>query len=240
MKNDLFDFFNEKLSGKGLVFKYIKTWYYGFLVSSALLIIVGTTMQIILKNILHRGITFIAFFLVFAGIILSFNFKVKKTLKNKYGITYKKFLWNGNEFQNLRRNKLQEYLKSKSFFKSEKIKLLIEIYNREAGVAKVNFPVVPSIFVVLFVPLWNNLISWLYKQNDINTLEQALEIFGVIFLVIVMITWAVMMAKEVFGSLFEDLMNSKYRKMKNLCKLLEDVKYDLELTSENSKNEQFV
>lgn len=240
MKDDLFDFFNKKLSAKGLVFNYIKSWYYSFMISTVILIIFGAILQAILRNPLYQGITFVVFFLVFAVIILAFNFRTKKALKDKQGLIYKKFLWNGSEFQTLRRNKLQEYLKSKSLLKLEKIKLLIEIYDREAGISKVNFPVVPSIFVVLFVPLWNNLISWLYKQNDINTLEKALEVFGAIFLVIIMITGVVIMAKEVFGSLFEDLMNSEYRKMKNLCRLLEDIRYDLELISEHAKIEQFV
>ena len=240
MKDELFDFFNEKLSGKGLVFNHIKVWYYGFLVSTILVGIAGLILLIGLRKTLYQGIIFITLFLVFAVITYVFNNRTKKYLKDTYGIIPKKFMWNGNEFQLLRRKKLHNYLNSKSLLSPEKVKTLIEIYNRDAGSVKVNIPVIPSIFVLLFIPLWNNLISWVYKQNDISTLNQSLEVFGSIFVIIIMFTGLIMMAKSMLGSLLEDMLNSEHRKFKNLCKMLEDIKFDLELAIDKPDKNKIV
>ena len=240
MKNELLDFFKEKASGKGLIFNYLKGWYYGFLIATILLGIIGIALLCIFTNPLHQGITFITLFIIFAIIICIFNYRTKKFLKDTYSIVPQKFMWNGSEFQSLRRKTLYDYLRSKSLLSTEKVKILVQIYCRDADVVKVNIPVIPSILVILFVPLWSNLISWIYKQNDISTLNQALEIFGTIFLVILMITGLFMMVKGAIGSLIEDMINSEYRKMKNLCNMLEDIMFDLELGVEIKKNEDKV
>lgn len=240
MKDELYDFFNEKLSGKGLIFNYIKVWYYGFLVSTILVGITGVILLIGFRKSVYQGIILITLFSVFAVIIYVFNNRTKKYLKDTYDIKPKKFMWNGNEFQLLRRKELYKYLNSKSLLSPEKIKTLIEIYSRDAGSAKVNIPIIPSIFVLLFIPLWNNLISWVYKQNDVSTINQALEVFGIIFLIIMMITGLVMMAKSVLGTLFEDMFNSEHRKFKNLCKMLEDIKFDLELAIDKHDRNKIV
>jgi hypothetical protein len=176
---------------------------------------------------------FISIIIPFIVVFLKVNSKAKEIVKKHYGISSKEMMWNSFEVLEVIRNhekkNLLKYLKKKYInLNKNDIKRLSDEMINESENLKVKFPLIPSIFAALFISLWNNFFSWIYRYENVKDFELATKIFLMSSLILLTIIVLFMMIKSVLDTILDDIFNGDYKSMKKLTDLLKEVYDDME------------
>lgn len=228
----IYDYYKKELGNENLVFKTIKFWLYSIFI---LPIIYG--IAIVLTSINNSVFFTLVFFVsMILSIVLLFfivNNKAKKVINRYYGIPYKKGMWNSNDaliiIRKHEKEMMLKYLKEIDNKIDEiDIKELSDSATIEAENLKTKFPIIPSFFAALFISLWNNFLSWIYKSDVIENLNSAILIFSITSLVILMIIVLYIMVSTLYVSIKDEFIDKEQKKMRAFSKLLKEIHDDIE------------
>ncbi|MEW9702944.1 hypothetical protein, partial [Paenibacillus sp. SI8] len=171
MLNGISRYYKESISSYGLVFRHLYVSYFFTTLSiisipiSGLLLIVGIIFSLIgLKVAPLFAVPFITSILITIITITSLNNKVKKFVRRNYNLKPKKGLWRTQEFDDMQYNLLVEYLNKNNLYTEDKIKLLIDLLNKETERNKLPPLVIPSVVITFSVPIWIQYVTFIYKS----------------------------------------------------------------------------
>jgi hypothetical protein len=213
MINELFEYYKKELGAWNLVYKHMK--YQGGRLYIAIIIviaIVGTWYYF------HNqiGKTLLTFPLL--GIVLGvINEHNKIIIKRVHNVQIKEEFWGGKSFHKLRLKKLKENLSERNIYSIEKLKLLTDRTYKEAENRKFTGFFIPGLTLAMFLSLWNNAISWWFKNAQ--NVSQAITIIGSTVIIIVYILFITKLLKEITFDIF----NRDSNKLKKLGEMLEDI-----------------
>jgi hypothetical protein len=216
-------FYKDRVRTYSLIFRFTKGAYFSFWLSFWLF--AGTALLLYFSLILNN-FTFLIFIpltviaLVVVISFLIFNSNAKKQLA-KYGIQPEGFLWKSDRYTSYQVKLLQDFLEEHSIQSEAKIKLLIDYLYREAEHNKLPSFVTPSAYLALFIPLWIQFITFVFK--GVSSIEMAVgTTMGLAVLILLLITSINLIRIYLIG-LSESVFSSESQMMKNLAKLLEDL-----------------
>lgn len=106
----------------------------------------------------------ILFFSTIALIIS--NKKIRSIIYNHYKIKTANDLWRTEDFNNMQSQILINYLKRKKLYTPEKLKLLVELLNKEVERSKSPSLLAQGAFLALFTPIWLQYIIGIFKLID--------------------------------------------------------------------------
>ncbi len=229
----LFNFYKHELSTYNLVFKHMRFWFYLFLIIPIALFILLILSFVFFNNYLISVITSVFMFSINFGLYTIFNKKAKAVVKAKYNISPDGRAWNSpNVLLVLRKHekkRLLEYI-SKANDQRDNIDLknLSESALSESERMKVKFPVVPSVFATIFVSLLNNFFGWLFKQDSLNSITDAVILLGIISYCIFVLIMLYIMFSSVYSTIRDDILNRDSRKMKMLSEIIKELDIDIQ------------
>lgn len=230
----LLKFYKKKVISYHLVFRFMKVKYrlmkYSFLVFviSILPMIYGLTLGLAWKESRTLSIGFIVFFIFMLGILKLMDFLVnnqaKRILKQKYNIDPIGSSWRTEKFEEMQLDLIKEYLISASLYKEDKIKLLIEIIEKDIDRRKLSPLVTPGIFISLFVPIWIQYLVFKYKviETEVEATLMLLSGTLLIFTLIILVNVIKRFSSEIKEIIFTD--DNIYKK--TLLEKLEDILID--------------
>ena len=226
---DFLEYFKKQTGTYNRVFKYMKSHLYIFIIGNISILFIGIIVlmrKINIENSILLAGLFIAYILIFSLV----NVKAKKIVKNIYGISSSGFTWNSsNVLKALHEFDKQEVLlylkKTEKILDKGGIQRLSELMMEEAKEIKPKFPIVPSVFAALFISVWNNFFSWLYK--GITSFSFAIKVLIFTSLFLLMAVGLYIMIKSMFDVGY-DFISSDYKKMKQLSKILNEISYEIE------------
>lgn len=219
MKNNLttfdsiFDYYTNKLNPMNLL--------YGFKgrIQFYAVIVVYTMCSAfaIYQNYLNKNSYYIDFILIlFLPTILIINWNAKRYMRKKEIEPSKGWytFWANDKYKLYKLNLLVENLKEAEILLENKhdekrIDLLISIASKKADLYKKEFYIKGGIFLVLFLPLWNHFLGWVYRQPDIVEYSDALEILKVGMTVLSLISILLLMIKYLVDE-YMNLNRAKY------------------------------
>lgn len=229
------DFYKEHCGAYNIFFKDMKLLYYLTLYLPICLFIINIIISVVIKSIIIF-ITGIVVVLMATFVLIFFmNKKAKKVIKEKFDtintehniaidVAFNKYrMWNNSivleVLFDIDKNKIRNYLNSKSIESSESLNYLRDKMEKEVENLKPKFPVIPSIFGALIVSLFNGTISWLYKHS--STVEDGLYVFTIGIIIIILIATLFMVGKLIFTALNETVLSEDYYKMKRCYEILD-------------------
>lgn len=223
MKEEIYNFYVNNLSNKKLVFKYMKIRWGGFIIVSIISWIYSFVYFV--SNQVKAGV--IAF-IPFAIYYLLINHWLKEILKNKYCIKPDGFMWFNSSYYNLRKNLLSKFLKNKNMHTEKKIKQLIEICHKEAEKKKYKGFVNWGILLTIFVPLWIQFLSAVFKIYAI-TLNDAIQVFLSVLGIIMFIFVAISAMMSMLNDVLNDFLNKESNRFKRLANMLEEILFEIDI-----------
>lgn len=213
MINELFEYYKKELGAWNLVYKHMK--YRGGILYIVLIIVIalfGTWFYF--HN--HIGITLLMFLLL--GVVLGLiNEHNKIIIKRVHDIQIKEDLWGGKSFHKLRLKKLRENLVEKNIYSSEQLNLLTDRTYREAENRKFTGFFIPGLALAMFLPVWNNAISWWFKNS-----QSASQVINIIGTLVIIIGYILIITKIIKNITF-DIFNRDSNRLKRLAEMLEDI-----------------
>lgn len=204
MKEQLFKFYNYKINNKKLVFKYMQLWIYAWYVS-ALITIILTGIFIIKKEYIKFILSFSPFMVFFIIV----NQKAKKIVKDKYGINSSEFIWGGVQYDKMKRNLIVKYLIYNNLYNEKKIRILIDLYNKETEHRRNKNMFNGGLFLSIFIPIWSQIIGIVFKKSNSYTEMKN------IFLIICTLAFMIYMILEIVGIIVNDIKNNIINKRSN-------------------------
>lgn len=222
---EIFEFYKKELSKYNLIFSHLKIQFVGTWIITGILFIASITVSAINNNSKITLISYGLFLIIFSILMILLAIRSNKILMDKYQIKNDSFKFGGLKYREFKRNKLNQKLFEKKIIGPEKVKRLIDFYEIEAESKKVKFPIIPSVFLILFVPLWTQYMSFEFKNA---APEQGSNILGFYFAVIIFITVAISILKLFFNSTVFEIINRDYYKMKSFVSYLKEIYLETE------------
>ncbi len=171
------------------------------------------------------GKSILAFSLL--GVVLELiNEHNKVIIKRVHNVQIKEDFWGGKSFYKLRLKKLKENLTERNLYSPEQLKLLTDRTYREAKNRKFTGFFIPGLTLAMFLSLWNNAISWWFKNAQ--DAAQAITIIGSTVIIVVYILFITKLIKEITFDFF----NRDSNKLKKLAEMLEDIILEITITPE--------
>lgn len=161
--------------------------------------------------------TFLGLFWLSLWVLALFS---RSVLKDKYK-TDVKGIKVGIAVYDVIQAKIVEKLIEFNWYTPSKVEKLISIYEKLSENLKFKIPVIPSVFVMLFIPLWSQFIGWIYK--NISNFEEGLKLFCMFTVAILTISIILLIIKSFFENTFIGFINKDYYNMKTLIRRLEDI-----------------
>ncbi|QMV40073.1 hypothetical protein [Cohnella cholangitidis] len=207
-------FYRKELGNYKLVFSKIKYWWFSFILFSLVEWVGFMYLLEYTGNIMYLFIVFILY--IFQ--ILIINNKAKAIVKKNFNIPQDEFMWGGSSYNKFKEDRFKVYLVNElSINKLDKFKQLHEIINKEIDKTKLNIFFIPGVFITLFLPLWNQYITLIFKSSA--TLVEASKYFVTALFVIIMVTLVVSVGRM----LNNDLISFRRSKLKEIETLLEGI-----------------
>ncbi|NLL06839.1 MAG: hypothetical protein GX270_13880 [Clostridiaceae bacterium] len=221
----MFDFYDyyKKISGLyNLLFRYIPIRFFGIIIFNILtgLISIFVVIKLFIGNSLAHFliiITFVGLFFTSLWFLAHFS---KSVAKDRYKADIKGIRV-GMGVYDIIQAKIVDKLIELNWYTPSKVEKLITRYEKHAESLKFKIPVIPSVFVVLFIPLWSQFIAWVFKY--VSTFEQGIKAFGTFTVAIITVAIVLCMIKLYFENTFLEFINRDYYRMKNLARRLEDI-----------------
>lgn len=154
------------------------------------------------------------------GSFLTINSKAKKKVL-EYGIQPAGFLWKTDGYKSYQVDLLQGFLTNHNIQSEAKIKLLIDYLYKEIEDNKLPSFVTPSAFLALFVPLWIQFITYVFK--GVSSMEMAVATTMGLAVIILILIASLNIIKISFIEIKDSVISSKIQMMRDLAKLLEDL-----------------
>ncbi|KOR90365.1 hypothetical protein [Paenibacillus solani] len=227
----LLEFYKKKVISYQLVFRFMKIKYrlmkYSFLIFiiSILPMIYGLTLGLAWEKSRTLSIGFIIFF-VFMLCVLKFmdslvNKRAKIIVKEKYSIDPNGLSWRTEKFEEKQLNLIRDYLISTSLYKEDKIKLLIEILEKDIEKRKLLPLINPGIFISLSVPIWIQYLVFKYRSIETEGEATLMLLCGtfLVLLIIILVNIIKRFSSEIKEVIFVD--DNVYKK--ELLEKLEDI-----------------
>ncbi|MFE0557020.1 hypothetical protein ACFW1P_13965 [Paenibacillus sp. NPDC058910] len=228
MIDELLKYYKSNLSTYSLVFKYMPFLYAMVSFLFVLFIISGYILILILPlsfavpSYAKGSAIFFGGILILSVLIISiFDTKAKRILNNHYSIKVKKGGWRTEQFENMQRQFLIEYLKSKELYSEEKLNLLIKILEKEIVRSKLPTFLAPGAFLALFIPVWSQYAIFFFKAFDSTEFNESTSVFVTFTLVALFISMGIGTFKAMF-SLVEDYFMIEINIKKRFLEKVED------------------
>ncbi|MBI9055977.1 MAG: hypothetical protein JEY96_19300 [Bacteroidales bacterium] len=213
MVESLIRYYSKHLTFNSLVIRRNGCWKNFIFV---ILLILAGSISIASVYFDYSYLSFIGIFVLLSSIKISWYF-TGQTIKHKYPNVYvKRFRWSQNKFDKMVLEKLDHYIvKYKLENNIDDIQYLLKEKLKDI---KLPFILYSSVFIALFVPLWNSYIDKLlelYKNNIADLSIIAFSILAVIFIL------------PLFPPLvynIRDNILTRYSKLNRLNALLEEYK----------------
>jgi len=228
----LLDYYKKNCSTYEFVFKDMKVLYFCLISSPYVLVILTIGTAILFKKEYIVVFCILLYLILLAGLFYIVNLKAKKIVSDNY-LNEKPvgYMWNSTKVLNilndLRKKRIIEFIKKNNIVINEiELKKLNQQLIRESERTKIQSIIIPTVFGTLFVSLWNNFFSNLFKNTNDSYVALKLFAFGCVSLVYMMIFFNVY--KLVRRIILEDIIYSDNKKMLSLAKLLDEVNYDVQ------------
>ncbi|EPR12033.1 hypothetical protein [Ruminiclostridium papyrosolvens] len=240
MLYEIFDYYKKDLRIYNLVIKHFKFWFYCLIVLPLICGSIYIYISYFYKLNFEIGF-FASILLPYLLLFIIVNKKAKKTVKRVYNVEGKGVLWNTNDVLRVIRKHEKELLINYihnicDVVNEDDIKELSDRALVEADNLKTKFPIIPSFFAALFISLWNNFLSWIYKYENVKDFDSALEILIFATLFIFMVIGIYIMFSSLYVSIREELIDSEHRKMKSLSRLLKEICDDQKIEKRRSNS----
>jgi len=177
---------------------------------------------LVIQKITFMFILVVPIFLIY----IVFNKKVKEILLLKYKIKADKWIWNSRYVLRLifeqDKKIIKEYLHNEKL-STKKKEYLLNQCKEETNKLKPKFPVFPSFVAGLFISVFNNLISWIYKQSDIITPDDALIVFTYISLYILVFIGLFIIFRTLIKQIIQEIFGRNYYEMDRFKQILEEI-----------------
>lgn len=213
MINELYEYYKKDLGAWNLVYKHIK--YQGgrlYIAIITMIFIVGFWQYFHIQI----GKSILSFSLL--GLVLELiNEHNKIIIKRIHNVQIKEDFWGGKSFHKLRLKKLKENLIEMNLYSPEQLKLLTDRTYKEAENRKFTGFFIPGLTLAMFLSLWNNAISWWFKNAQ--NVSQAITIIGSTVIIIVYILLITKLIKKITFDIF----NRDSHRLKGLAEMLEDI-----------------
>lgn len=239
MLYQLIDFNHKEISNYNLVFKHSKWTYYLFITFFIMFFI--SLFFVILAIINHKFIiTSIIISLLILGIglllFLKLNSNAKKILEEKYSITSNNFLWNNSDYFKMRKDIIIDYLKENNLYHKDKLKLLIDLLNKEYRNGLPKPYITSGVLVSLLLPLW---VSFINKSFEyVNTTETVYTTFNSLIAIALAIFVCIFVIRLMYTSYREIFIDILYKKNINTKHLAQEIEHIiLEYPIEKRENE---
>ncbi|WP_072335558.1 MULTISPECIES: hypothetical protein [unclassified Paenibacillus] len=233
MIDKLTKFYKNNVIAYSLVFKEIKIRYHLFIVFALSLYL--TTLQLVVKvglyfyfagTLLNTFNSFLISLVLCVGLFFHVNSKAKKIVRKKFRFRNKGFSWRTDEFEKMQSRILIDHLREKKLYKEEKLKQLIDLCYKEIERKKLPSLIAPTIFISLFVPIWVQFLTILFKETSIS--ERAFPLAVSITLLLIVIMISITISKWIIKEMFEFVWISESQLKKNLVHRLEELLIEIE------------
>lgn len=213
---EIYLFYKNDLSYYNMVFKYNKSYYFGFI----LLVLISFISALVIIFLEKYFLIAIPLLVIMISFLLT-NHKFKEVIKNKYNLSQNNFLWGGKEFINFRTEKLKKYLSERDINSELQTKILLNILNKRIDNKKLPELFLPGFTLSFIIPLWYHFTSFVF--NNINEINEAIIVFLTLLIIIISFAFAIGQIKITVL----DLLNSDTNKLKELARNIEDIYFSL-------------
>ena len=220
----LFNFYRNELSNYNLVYKHIKKWYYIFIFSMIILFLILMFIIIACKSNTIKMFSYLAVAILCWIIINANRKKVERIIELKYSDINENNISKSNHIYEYKKNKIKAKINELFSDNIDVLHKLKEMLESESDKLKTKIPVKASAFVVAFVPLWTQLIGWIFK--NIQVLDEALKLFYSIFSLIIVVIIFIGMLKMFYEDIIIDIIDRDSYKMKQLARLIDEIILD--------------
>lgn len=236
----LYEYYKKISNLYNLVFRYIPIQFFGVIIFNIIAALIGifVIFKLFIGNFLAQflvEVVFIALFWLSLWFLVRFS---KSILNNKYK-TYIKGINVGIGLDDIIQVKIVDKLIELNWYTSSKVEKLISRYEKHAENLKFKIPIIPSVFVILFIPLWSQFVGWKYK--NITTYEEGMRTFYSFTAAILTVAVVLLMIKSFFENTFLGFLNRDYSSMKSLARILEDILLGIDekpkIATESKSNE---
>lgn len=227
----LYEFYRKQLSTYNLVMRHLKLRL-ALLLSIPFIFMFASLFTFYkYKNVFIALLPIIPTIALFALLYFAVNNKAKSVVKKIYNISSEDHEWNSPKvliaLRRYEKDRLCTELKQVDPCSDEHdIKELSEAAKNESEKIKFKFPVIPSFIAALFISLWNNFFNWVYRSDDIKTINDAVLIFLIPLLLLISIISFYMMISPFLNLVKEDLFNREEKKMREFSEILNEIYKD--------------
>jgi len=223
MKEEIYKYYINDLSSRKLVFRFMKIRWACLIVLS-----IVTCVYSFAYFITYNYKAVILILIPYAFYFNCVNHWAKKITKDKYNIKSDSYIWGGDSYYNLRKDRMITYLKSKNIYNGKKVKELIDICNKEIENQKKTGFINWGIFLAIFVPLWAQFLSVIFN-NSVKTISDAQKAFVGISLLIIYVFIILTSIKLIFQDILNDYINKRSNGYKKLTNMLEDIFFEIDI-----------
>ncbi len=238
--------YREKVAFSALVFRHMRLlhlvtrWSLVLFVFSSILLVVGALLSLLALK-MSVGMLSLVFWLMCACItcILAYFFikKAKAIIKTRYSIQPRKGAWQTKEFYQYQFKCFENQLHLFNLYDEKKLEVLINLIEKEIARGKPKEYLASGVYLALFVPLWVQFLTAIYKAIHVKVLSVPQEVLiflgiGIGILIAIQI-WGGY--KKMFAETAELFQNNDSQMLNEIIKLSESAL--LKLKSEERKAE---
>lgn len=222
--DSIVEFYKTDVSSFGLVYRHLRTTYYGFAVFFCLSVIITWMFMISLllkQNVFWGFVLFISAIGITVFFFVKLNSYAKKIVQKDYGLEPKGFRWRTKEFEELQFNRLKGYLSENGLYNEKKLIQLVNLLYKEADRRKVPSFIAPSVFLAFLVPVWVQVIGVAYKQVTMPVIAVSYMLtIAIIIFVVISISG---MSKNTYIDVKDTFFQDESRKMRKFALVLEEI-----------------
>lgn len=213
--------YSSKLSNYGLVFKYIKKYYYLLHVSFLLVVLstIGFLIASFIKKYIYISVILLAisYIIVFIAFV-KFNVEAKEVLRKKYDIIPKGFMWNDKEYFDYSDLQFKNYLRRKGWLNSDKINIIISLLEKEGPSRKISGLFIPGLLLALTLPLWDKVLDYVYMS--LADTKEVIVLTLILFFVIAILAFVFSLVYKTCKEFIDDILNRESKTMDQVARKL--------------------
>lgn len=219
----IFKFYEGKIDIVGAVLKQYKWWWRGFWL---IFIITSLDLMLHIKSNNNSSISDIPLLALLSVIIFIFN--LGRHRRRYVKLIEERFFVKVHDFDKARKIlfeiKIQQLLlftKQQGIGTHDKIKMIIEMINKETTKRRLPKYFVPGLFLAMFIPVWAQIIRIVYEFNI--SLNDSIGVTIILIFVIFIIVMLVGFFKSTYEEFKYSILDNKIEKLIELEKLLQEV-----------------